>query len=358
MNLALPPASEFIKVPETVQLDHGGSLIEPVIAIERHGPLTDAPIVLVFTGITPSAHISSSVHDPSPGWWEYMVGKNKPIDTDRCRVICVNTLGSCYGSTGPGSINPESGKAYGNHFPAITIWDIARITARALKEIDVEKIDTVIGPSMGGMVALAYVLSQSGNIRQMINISSSVESGPYSIALRSLQRAMVTMDPEFSNESYRAKNRVLSGLITARKLGLISYRSADEWRERFGRERETDNQTFMIENYLQHNAEKFAEVYDPVSYLRLSQAMDWFSAYEHEVELTQLIQQSRLEKALIVGVDTDVLFPIQQQKEMAHVFNEANINTQFHEVESVNGHDAFLVDEANFKPLIAEALAT
>lgn len=356
MNLPLPPASEFIKVPETIALDHGSSITEPVIAIEQHGPVQAAPIILVFTGITPSAHICSSPQDPTPGWWEYMVGSGKTIDTEHYRVICVNTLGSCHGSTGPASINPDTGKIYGNAFPDITIWDIARVTAMALQQIDVVDIDTVIGPSMGGMVALAYVLLQAGKVRQMINISSALESGPYSIAIRSLQRAMVKMDPEFENEEYRNNNEALFGLTMARKLGLISYRSADEWRERFGREREEDSQTFKIESYLRYNADKFAQEYDPVSYLRLSQAMDWFSAHEYKISLKELIQQSQLHKAHIIGVDTDVLFPVHQQKEMAHAFTHAGINTSFHEVESVNGHDAFLADEENFKPLLKQAL--
>jgi len=355
--IRIPPAAELITVPETVSLEHGGVLKKPIIAMERHGLVhePDAPVILVFTGISPDSHVTSSPQDTSTGWWEYMVGAERPINTDKFKVICVNTLGSCYGSTGPVSIRSETHKSYGSQFPDITLWDVARVTGLALDQIGVEEIACVVGPSMGGMTALAWLLIHPGRTRHMINISGALDAGTFAIALRSLQREIVRSDPNFNNGDYVDGRALKKAMIMARKLGLITYRSAFEWRQRFGRSRDSvgeNNSQFVIESYLQINAEKFAENYDPNSYLKLSQAIDWFSVQEKFNDPEQAIKNARLESALVMGVDSDFLFPEYQQKELARCLEDAGVKTRYKGIKSHYGHDAFLLDEENFSPVV------
>ncbi len=361
MPIRIPPACELITLSGTCNLESGGSLTRPVIAVERHGQThaTDAPVVLVFTGISPDAHICSHPKDSSSGWWEYMVGNHCPIDTDRFHVICVNTLGSCFGSTGPCSDNPETNQPYRATFPDITLWDVARLTGLALAQLEINQVHCVVGPSMGGMTALAWLLMNPGCTRHMINISAAVEADPFAIALRSLQREIVESDPGFDKGNYRDAKAVRHGMTLARKLGLTTYRSAYEWRQRFGRSRDSvddDQGQFVIQSYLQINAEKFADQFDPNCYLKLSQAMDWFSVREKFSEPEQSLRQSGLESALVIGVDSDFLFPEYQQKEMAACLTDSGIQTEYTGINSHYGHDAFLIDEENFAPLIKQWL--
>ncbi|MCG8325687.1 MAG: homoserine O-acetyltransferase [Thiotrichales bacterium] len=361
MSIRIPPGAELITVPETVSLDRGGVLKKPIIAMERLGLIhePDAPVILVFTGISPDSHIASSAKDTSTGWWEYMVGAGRPVNTDQCQVICINTLGSCYGSTGPASVSSELHQSFGSRYPDITLWDAARVTGLALDQIGIANIECLIGPSMGGMTALAWLLLHPGRTRHMINISATLEAGTFAIALRSLQREIVRSDPGFNNGDYLDGKALRNGMIMARKLGLITYRSASEWSERFGRSRdsvEDGHSQFVIEAYLQINAEKFADSFDPNSYLRLSQAMDWFSVAERFDDPQSEIGKSGLESALVVGVDSDFLFPEQQQQALADCLIASGVKTQYECITSHYGHDAFLIDEENFSPLFKSYL--
>ncbi len=357
MAIHIPPAAELITVPHSVELEHGGVLQQPVIAMERYGQTHEggAPVVLVFTGISPDSHICSSSQDQTPGWWEFMVGSERPVNTDHCQVICVNTLGSCYGSTGPVSSNPETHSPYRADFPEITLWDVARVTGLALDQLGIGQIQCLVGPSMGGMTALAWLLLHPGRTRHMINISAAIEAGPFAIALRSLQREIICSDPGFNSGDYMNPAALRQGMMMARKLGLITYRSAFEWRERFGRSRDsvgTDQGRYVIESYLQLNAEKFADNFDPNSYLRLSQAMDWFSISEKYGDVVKTIRDSGLESALVIGVNSDILFPEYQQQELASCLQDAGVRTRYEGIASHYGHDAFLIDEENFSPLV------
>ncbi|MFB3099857.1 MAG: alpha/beta fold hydrolase, partial [Gammaproteobacteria bacterium] len=226
-------ATELITIPGIQTLEKGGELNNPVVALERLGS-ESSPVILIFTGLSPGAHVASSEKDKSPGWWEFMVGAGKAIDTNKFQVICVNSIGSCRGSTGPASINPDTGDYYGADFPDITVWDIARLSGLALAEIDIKDIYCVVGPSMGGMTALAWILSYPERTRHMINISAAVEADPFAIAIRSVQREIIHTDPDFMDGNYAIDAEPLTGMMLARKLGLISYRSTSEWRNRFG----------------------------------------------------------------------------------------------------------------------------
>ncbi len=343
-------------------MHRGGVLQSPTVAYETWGELQGGGenAVLLFTGLSPSAHATSSEQDPSPGWWEKMVGSGKPIDTDRYFVICANSVGSCFGSTGPASTDPETGERYGLNFPELTLEDVAHSAHEVLRHLKVNRLHSVIGPSMGGMTALAFCLLYPEVSQSLLAISSSLRALPFAIALRSLQREIVRSDPEWKGGNYEPGAGPVSGMRLARKVGMITYRSAQEWEQRFGRDAAaaewlTDEPfgiRFAIESYLQSHANKFTGEFDPNCYLYLSRAMDLFDVNEHGGSIESVLSNVALQRALIIGVVTDILFPIHQQKELAEVLRKFVDDVEFTELNSINGHDSFLVDMESFHPVI------
>ena len=344
----------------------GGCLPEVTLAYESWGELSAAAdnAILIFTGLSPSAHAASSAQDSSPGWWEYMIGPGKAIDTDRFFVVCANSLGGCYGSTGPGSVNPETGEIYGADFPDVTVEDIASSGYYLMRQLGVEKLHAAVGSSMGGMSVIAYAMQYPGDINYLISISAATQALPLTIALRSLQREIIRSDPAWNGGRYTDDTKPLVGMSLARKLGLVSYRAADEWNSKFDRSRvPTEKLTgkrfereFEIENYLEYNAQKFINSFDPNSYLYLSRAMDWFDIAEHGESISDGMSKIEVSRALVVGVTTDILFPSRQQKEIADVMRATGTNVDYVEIDSVNGHDAFLIDDAHFSPVVRKFL--
>jgi homoserine O-acetyltransferase len=352
--------------PGGFKMWRGGCLAEVTLAYESWGQLSAAAdnAILIFTGLSPSAHAASSAQDPSPGWWEFMIGPGKAIDTNRFFVVCANSLGGCYGSTGPGSINPETGECYGADFPDLTVEDIASSGYYLMRELGVEKLHAAVGSSMGGMSSIAYGMQYPGEIDYLISISAATQALPLTIALRSLQREIIRCDPAWNEGRYTDDNRPLVGMSLARKLGLVSYRAADEWNSKFDRARlPADKLTgkrfeheFEIENYLEYNAQKFIHSFDPNSYLYLSRAMDWFDIAEHGESISDGMSKLRVNRALVVGVTTDILFPSRQQQEIADVMRATGTDVDYVEIDSVNGHDAFLIDDAHFTPVVKDFL--
>ncbi len=213
-----------------------GVIQDPQIAYETWGELNFPKdnAILLFTGLSPSAHAASSDLDPSNGWWEQMVGPGLPIDTSKYLVICVNSLGSCFGSTGPSSTNPETNKIYGLQFPVLTLEDVARAGHEVVKSLGLNQLYAVVGASMGGMTALAYSVLFPEVPKSLVCISSAARALPYSIALRSLQREIIRTDPAWNDGKYT--DGPVVGMQLARKLGMLTYRSAAEFQQRFGRE--------------------------------------------------------------------------------------------------------------------------
>ncbi|MEM9623370.1 MAG: homoserine O-acetyltransferase [Pseudomonadota bacterium] len=342
-----------------------GTINQPTFAYETWGALNSGKdnAVLIFTGLSPSAHAASSEQDPSAGWWEDMLGPGKPIDTDRYFVICVNSLGSCFGSTGPASINPDTGEHYRLSFPVLTVEDIATAASHVLDHHDITELHTVLGSSMGGMTALAFALLHPTRTRRLVSISSAARSLPFSIALRSLQREIIRKDDAWQQGNYDfASHGPITGMRLARKLGMITYRSAAEWAERFGRERATDSIAdesgfgidFEVESYLESHANRFIGSFDANCYLYLSRAMDLFDATDHGGSLTASCSQLQLDAAMIIGVESDFLFPVHQQEELAMALQEHVPNVTFKRMASIQGHDSFLVDMDRFRPALAD----
>ncbi len=364
-------ALRVASLPTPFALYRGGSLARAQVAYECWGELNAerSNAVLLFTGLSPSAHAASSAADPSPGWWESMIGPGRAIDTDRWFVMCVNSLGSCFGSTGPASVNPATGRLYRLDFPELAVEDIARAGFEAARTLGIEQLDTVIGPSLGGMVAVAFAAVVPGGARRLVSISGSAAASPFAIALRSVQREAVMSDPAWKGGQYAsAENGPQSGMRLARKLGTITYRSAAEWSDRFARQgigeigrRAVDQALkrvpagfgprFAVETYLEAQAEKFVRAFDPNCYLYLSRAMDCFDIAEHG-DPAEVYRRSGARHALVIGVESDFLFAIGEQAQIAEGMQAAGIETRFAALPSIEGHDAFLVDLPRFDAAI------
>ena len=357
----LSDARLYFDLPDTFLLRRGGALNHVRLAYETWGKLSAAKdnVVLLYTGMSPSAHAAQHANDLSPGWWEDMVGPGKPIDTQRWFVICANSLGSCRGSTGPASINPLTGKAYRMDFPELSVEDIASASHKLLGHLGIERIKVVVGCSMGGMSTLAHAALFPGHAEHAILMCTAARAEAFAIAIRSLQRQLVMNDHNFQNGHYVRSQDVNSGMGLARKLGVISYRSAEEWRVRFGRQRiQAPSDVafateFEVERYLQGHADRWAGSFDPCSYVYLSRAMDWF-------DFSALIPAKHerfFKRALVLGVATDILFPLSQQAELAQQLARTGTQVSFSALPSIQGHDAFLVDMENFGPAVARFLS-
>jgi len=359
-------ATKYINIEGKFSMHRGGHIDSPTIAYETWGTCKNEGenAILIFTGLSPSAHASSSPEDSTSGWWEDMIGSGLPLDTDRFFIICVNSLGSCFGSTGPNSINPETGDRYKLSFPVLSLEDIAKGGYEVIKALGLKKINTTVGCSMGGMSALAFCLQFPDLSERMISISSSARALPFSIAIRSLQREMIRKDPKWLNGDYDPKDPPIEGPRLARKLGMITYRSAQEWEARFARERNTFEKKdggqfygdFAVESYLQNQAERFTGQFDANCYLYLSRASDLFDFNENGGSLTAACAKLKLKAALVIGVNSDFLFPIHQQKELADHLSKVVEKIQFAPLDCIKGHDSFLVEMDAFRPVISEFL--
>ena len=355
-------ATRIMRVADRFAMKRGGCLTEVQLAYETWGERNehDSNSVLLFTGLSPSAHAASSPDDERPGWWEWMIGPGKPIDTDVYHVICVNPLGSCFGSTGPASINPETGRPYGPDFPELCIEDMARSAHALVDLLGIERLHTVAGVSLGGMTALAYAIEFADQVEQLVSISSAMRAEASAIAIRSLQREIIRSDPAWKQGWYFPEAGPVDGMRLARKLGIISYRSAEEWRQRFGHDRLSPpgrdvhgfGLEFQVESYLDANARRFVSGFDANCYLCLSRSMDWFDVAELGGTDEAALARITAHRALVIGVESDSLYPLHQQRALADLLCELGRDVEFVAMPSIQGHDAFLVDRERFAPAL------
>lgn len=344
-----PPATAFINLPGRFSLHRGGILNGGCVAFEALGPADagDDNTLLVLTGLSADAHVASHVGDTSPGWWETMVGSGRPIDTDNWRVICMNSLGSCFGSSGAASINPATGQEYGDDFPLLSIEDIADAAAHALRRLGHQSIASVIGTSMGGMTALSLIDRHPGLAQSHISISASERSTSFATAVRSIQRQAIRADPHWRDGHYDRDSYPADGMRIARKLGLVTYRSAREWDRRFGSTQAhvsvpSTGIESSIETYLTAAAERFIHRFDPNCYLSLSQAIDLYD------RPTRSTPSPLLQRALVIGAETDLLFPHEQQEDIATDLMAEGVDVNYVRLATDHGHDAFLIDTSLF----------
>jgi homoserine O-acetyltransferase/O-succinyltransferase len=350
-------ARRYASLPDPFPMWKGGALHGGRVAYETWGTLNEARdnAILLFTGLSPSAHAAASAADTSEGWWDGMVGPKLAIDTERYFVICVNSLGSCFGSTGPASPDPATQQPYRLSFPDLSVEDIARAGYETVRALGITRLEAVMGPSLGGMVVLAYCALVPQGARRLICISGTAAAAPFAIALRSIQREIITSDPAWQNGSYASSAPPALGQRLARKLGTVTYRSAAEWQLRFGREPiRADMRNagpfaseFAVQGYLETLAQRFVVAFDANCYLYLSRAMDRFDLAAHG-DPVAVFRRAKLESALVIGVQSDLLFSVSEQQAVAGFLAAAGVQTRFAPLSCIEGHDAFLVDLATF----------
>jgi homoserine O-acetyltransferase len=361
-------ARRYLDLPSPFAMKRGGELHGAHVAYETWGTLNAARdnAVLVLTGLSPSAHMTSCDEDPTPGWWQDMAGPGKAIDTGRWFVICVNSLGSDKGSTCPASVDPATGEAYRLGFPELALEDVANAAHAVVDSLGITQLACLIGCSMGGMSALAYMLLHPSSVRTHISVDTAPQAQPFAIAIRSLQREAIRLDPQFSEGAYdihaaEGGRYPDLGMSIARKLGVITYRSAMEWNGRFARirldpeqrEDEPFGREFQVESYLEGHAKRFVRNFDPNCYLYLSRASDWFDIAEYgHGSVHEGLKRIHIEQAMVIGVSTDILFPLQQQEQIAEGLQAAGARVEFVALDSPQGHDAFLVDIENYSRAI------
>jgi homoserine O-acetyltransferase len=353
-------ATRFLHVEDEFVFASGGKIPRLDIAYETWGDLNadHSNAVLLMTGLSPDAHAASSPDDPRDGWWEPMIGPGKPIDTDRNFVICVNSLGSCKGSTGPASINPWTGQQYRLAFPDLRMQDIAAAAKLVLDSLEIEQLKAMVGPSMGGMSCLAMLRQNPSLTRHFLVICSAARAEPFAIAIRSLQREIIVRDPHWQDGAYTDEEWPETGMRLARKLGMISYRSEPEWRERFGRDpQDRFNERlfgmhFAVESYLENASKKFIRDFDPCCYLYLSRAIDWYDISDGYPDMKTAFEGMNVQSAKIIGVETDFLWPPHQQREICKWFTAHGVDCDPQLLPSIQGHDSFLVDYDRFRPAV------
>ncbi|XP_063425088.1 uncharacterized protein LOC134708466 [Mytilus trossulus] len=322
------------------------------IAYETWGELNENKdnVVLIHAGLSASSHAKSHEDNMSPGWWEKFVGSGCALDTNKFFVICTNSLGSCYGSTGPSSINPVTNKKYATTFPVISVEDMVKAQFLLLDNLGIEKLHSSVGSSLGGMCSLQAAVMYPERVGRLISISSCAHSHPSSIAMRYLQRKAIMSDPNWNKGHYYGAKYPKMGMKLAREIATITYRSGPEWDRRFNRDRidttcpPTLCPTFSIESYLEHQGESFSTKYDPNSLLYISKAMDLFDIAESYESLHAGLSRVNC-PVMVIGVQTDILFPIRQQRKLATALQESgNPTVTFYELNSLYGHDTFLLD--------------
>jgi homoserine O-acetyltransferase len=374
---ATPPESAStarrIALPSPFRLTTGGELVGAAVAVETYGELNAARdnAILIFTGLSASAHAAAHAADPSPGWWDSMIGPGRALDTDRYFVVAVNSLGSCFGSTGPASLDPRSNQRYGGDFPEMRVEDIARASQAAVDSLGIDTLLAAVGCSLGGMTVLAHAALFPGRARGLVSISGAMAANAAAIATRSLQREMVGSLLKAGAD----RALVEQAMRWARKVGILSYVGTDLLEQRFGRAQTEpyagrgSGTDFEVESWLEHLAQKFVKQFDPWSYWTISRAMDLFDfgafgaapsvdGLQHRADSDTAAAARTLdvERALVIGVREDLLFPVEQQREMGQVLGEAGVECEYVELSSPYGHDAFLTESALFTPVLAEYL--
>lgn len=349
--------------PEGLELESGETLSGPIdVAYETYGELNDdkSNVIMVCHALSGSAHAAGymrkiddeTLDGNTEGWWEDVIGPNKGIDTKKYFVVCSNFLGSCYGTTGPTSINPKTGDIYGLSFPVITIADMVKVQRELIRYLGIEKLVSVIGGSMGGMQALEWSLMYPDVVESAVVIAATAKCSAQNIAFDAVGRNAIISDPSWANGEYMKKGLFPSkGLSIARMIGHITYLSEESMNKKFGRKfitRKTydvDEFDFEVESYLGYQGEKFVQRFDANSYLYITKAMDYFDLPQKygDGDLRKAFRNAK-SRYLFISFSSDWLFPPSESIEMVSALLSLNKDVSYINIESIHGHDSFLVD--------------
>lgn len=345
-------------------LKSGNSLPQLKLAYETYGNLNPekSNAILIFHALSGSSHVSQG-NSEVEGWWDEMVGPDKPFDTTKYFIICANILGGCYGSTGPMSINPNTKERYALKFPIITIHDMVKAIKLLIDDLNIDTLLCVTGGSMGGMQALDWAVSFPERTRSVIPIATASYATTLNIALNEVQRQAIYSDPSWNNGNYYdSANKPKSGLGLARQIGHITYLSEESMRKKFGRNLHSNGDyafkfenEFEIESYLQYKGNSFIERFDPNSYLYITKAIDYFDLRE-QGNLSMTFYPLKDLKFLVISFSSDWLYPTSQSKEIVYALKSNSIDTSFIEIDMDYGHDSFLIECNDFKHVVLNFL--
>jgi homoserine O-acetyltransferase/O-succinyltransferase len=337
-------------------LEGGGTLTHVTIAYECWGKLDSAAsnAVLINHAWTGDSHAvgPTGPGHPTPGWWEDIIGPGLAIDTNQWFVVCVNVLGGCQGSTGPASPHPEDGKPYGSRFPIVTVRDMVRAQARLADHLGVTRWASVVGGSMGGMQSVEWAVTFPERVGSLISIASCLASSPQQIAWGAIGRQAIRLDPKWrGGEYYDAEpgDGPHRGLMLAREVAQITFRTDGVFSDKFGRSfadrREGFDmwQQFEVERYLDHHGQKLVRRFDANSYLWLTKAMDLHDIGRGRGGVDAALKRITCD-VLSIGVDTDILYPAYQSRELAERMTALDRSATYCEIISPHGHDSFLID--------------
>jgi homoserine O-acetyltransferase/O-succinyltransferase len=352
------PQSMFFSEP--LPLRSGAKLRDYTLVYETYGQLAAdrSNAVLVCHALNASHHVAGTyAHQAkSEGWWDNLVGPGKPLDTNRFFVIGVNNPGSCFGSTGPMQIDPDTGKHYGASFPVVTVEDWVDAQARLLDALGITQLAAVLGGSLGGMQALSWSLRFPNRLRHCIAVATAPNLSAQNIAFNEVARRAIVTDPEFfGGHFYEHDTLPRRGLRVARMIGHITYLSDDAMEAKFGRglkngllNYSTQDVEFEIESYLRHQGDKFSEYFDANTYLLITRALDYFDpAREHGGDLSGAFAPAVC-KFLIISFTTDWRFAPARSREIVKALVDRKRDVSYAEIDAPHGHDAFLLDDSRY----------
>ena len=361
---------KFLEFPNDrpVALDSGKTLQQVTIAYETWGELNSdkSNAILLCHAWTGDSHAAGSAQDgqPTPGWWDGLVGSGCAIDTEKYFVVCTNSLGGCQGSTGPASLHPLDGKPYGSRFPVITVRDMVRAQVRVSDLLGIDVWHSVIGGSMGGMQVLEWGITFPHRVRTLVPIATCLQATAQQIAWGAIGRRSIRLDPKWRGGDYydaAIGDGPWQGLAIARMVAQVTFRSDNVFTDRFGRElADTDADynglglwdKFEVENYLDHHGDKLIRRFDTNSYLIIGKAMDLHDVARGRGSL-QTAASRITAPVLSMGISSDILYPTYQQKQIREIISESGGSCEYVEIDSPHGHDAFLINlDQVGKPLV------
>ncbi len=352
-----PQTYTFAQPPNELELETGEKLGPITLAYETYGKLNaeKSNAILILHALTGDAHAAGE-----GGWWEDLIGQGKGIDTDKYFVICSNVLGGCKGSTGPSSINPQTGKPYALSFPLVGICDMVEAQKRLIDHLGINTLLSVVGGSMGGMQVLQWMVSYPQKIRSAIPIATTLKHTPQQIAFNEVGRQAVMADPAWKGGNYYASGPPSKGLAVARMIGHITYMSDTSMTQKFGRKTKINKEPFKfaadyeVEGYLHYRGDNFVKRFDANSYLYITKAIDNFNLLNGHPLST--VFGGLKAKVLVLSFKSDWLYPAYQSQEIVKACKLAGVDASYCEITSTYGHDAFLLETKQETELIGDFL--
>jgi homoserine O-acetyltransferase len=363
---SLPSDSVGLVTPQTLHFDEpltlacGQTLKQWDLVVETYGTLNDkrTNAVLICHALSGHHHAAGyhSMDDRKPGWWDACIGPGKPIDTNHFFVVSINNLGGCHGSTGPNTVNPQSGEPYGPDFPVVTVQDWVASQAVLADRLGIDCWAAVVGGSLGGMQALQWSISYPHRLRHAGVIASTPRLTAQNIAFNEVARRAITSDADFHGGRYYEHNTLpRNGLMLARMVGHITYLSDASMGEKFGRELRDQaykfgyDAEFQVESYLRYQGERFSETFDANTYLLMTRALDYFDpAYETDNNLVKAMAKARCE-FLVLSFSTDWRFTPARSEELVNAMIAARCRVSYAEIDAPWGHDAFLIPTPRYR---------